>query len=212
MNENIKEEAVSRSIVVDGSKVETFSKTFDSCNIITVEVGTTGHMGGDTGHGGRTYLRIADDASTDMRCRVISNGKQYDFDNACDASQIEIMFGGDTELDTFIEALEFAVGILKEQASGHNNKTKKELKQEAFRMYLCDLITHYFVTGKLSGMSGIRQKYNVTAITKEQFFECGLHEAAKKQQFYLDQDFCNKVYQYIRDRKNNIPAPKYQPK
>lgn len=38
----------------------------ESCNILEVEAGTTGYRGGDTGHGGRTYFRIQNAASTDM--------------------------------------------------------------------------------------------------------------------------------------------------
>ncbi len=107
---------------IDGIEVMTNLEDFESCNIIQVEAGTTGFEGGDSGHGCRTYFKIEDKASTDMRCRVISNGKVYDFSEACGASQIEIMFGGDTELETFIGALEFAADTLRKQAEYGDTK------------------------------------------------------------------------------------------
>lgn len=204
MNDNFNEYAVKGKRVVDGSNVETFSKQIVSCNIITVEVGTTGHMGGDTGHGGRTYFRISDDASTDMSCKVTG-------ESCGNAGQIEIMFGGDCELDTFIEALEFAVETLKRQTDYTRVKTNKELKQEAFREYLRDVITYYRDKGGLKYMSDLR-KHGVSAITKTQFFECGLHDAARNNDFLLDQEYCNRVYEYVLDRTNTIPAPRYKNK
>lgn len=50
----------------DGTKITTYSREIESCNILEVEAGTTGYCGGDTGHGGRTYFRIQNAASTDM--------------------------------------------------------------------------------------------------------------------------------------------------
>lgn len=76
-------------------------KEIVDCNILHVEAGTTGLKGGDTGHGGRTYFSITDEASTDMEVNVFDNG-------------FEVMLGGDTELETMIEALEFIVKIFKE--------------------------------------------------------------------------------------------------
>ena len=103
-------------VEVDGIKIQTRKKSMESCNILSVEVGTTGPQGGDTGHGGRTYFRITNDASTDMRCIVkTQRGKTYKFNDAVDVDQIEIMFGGDSELDTFISALDFAADRLREQ-------------------------------------------------------------------------------------------------
>jgi hypothetical protein len=93
---------------VNGVKVPTCIREFSSANIIEVEVGTTGLCGGDTGHGGRTYLRIKDLSSTDMSCRLSGN-------SCGDTGQIEIMLGGDCELGTFDEALEFAAETLRDQ-------------------------------------------------------------------------------------------------
>ena len=79
---------------------------FVDCNILGVKVGTTGYCGGDSGHGGRTYFSLEDLGSTDMKAFVsdvhLTNGK------------VEILFGGDTELETFVQALEFAAASLRE--------------------------------------------------------------------------------------------------
>lgn len=192
-------------VLDDGTTIETFSKQIISCNIITVEAGTTGRMGGDSGHGGRTYFRISDDASTDMNCNV--NGESCG--HAC---QIEIMFGGDCELETFIEALEFAAETLKRQTERKPEKSKKELRQEVFRSYLSDVIKLYHDNGNLKYMSDCQKTHRVAAITKTQFFECGLNEASRDGVFMLDQELCNKIYEYILDRTKTIPAPRYKNK
>lgn len=95
---------------IDGILVPTKSKEFVDCNIIECEVGTTGHQGGDSGHGGRTYFKLQDLASTDIRVRVNND----EWIELMSEGPIEIAFGGDCELDTFIDALEFAVETLKE--------------------------------------------------------------------------------------------------
>lgn len=205
-------EPVKGQVEIDGAKIETLSQEIVSANIITVEVGTTGYCGGDSGHGGRTYLKIKDEASTDMRCRV----KGYSVDDASykdveinDASLVELTFGGDCELDTLIAALEFAVDTLKQQTGGTYTMTNKERKQENFKWYLNDVVMLYRKNGNLNGMSAIQKRYHVSSITKTQFFECGLDEAAKSNAF-LGDDFCNKVYEYVLNRAKGIPAPKYK--
>ena len=125
------------------------------------------------------------------------------------AGQIEISLGGDAEMGTFIEALEFAADVLKEQAGGRYTMNSKERRQSDFRWYLQDVIMLYMKTGKLNGISDIRGKHKVSAITMQQFFECGLHQAAKDNVSLLDKEFCNKVYEYVLDRTRSIPAPQY---
>lgn len=83
-------------------------KEFVSANILSVAVGSNCPQGGDTGHGGRTYLAIENEASTDMR--VIVDGQEFEH-----ADKIELIFGGDTEHATFIDALEFALAHLKKE-------------------------------------------------------------------------------------------------
>lgn len=82
------------------------SKDLVDFNIINVAVGTTGYKGGDTGHGGRTIFTIENESSTDMRI-AINNGDYYNVD------KFSLAFGGDAELTTFIQALEFALQVLK---------------------------------------------------------------------------------------------------
>lgn len=83
-------------------------KKIINCNILEVKVGTTGLRGGDSGHGGRTYFSLEDLGGTDMS--VIVDGKSIT------SRKIELCFGGDAELNTFIEALEFAARSLKQMA------------------------------------------------------------------------------------------------
>lgn len=186
---------------VNGVEVETKTIEITSCNIIEVEVGTTGYCGGDTGHGGRTYLRIKNLSSTDMEPKAYFDDYGH--------SEVEIALGGDCELDTFIAALEFAVDTLKQQTGGTHTMTNKERKQENFKWYLNDVVMLYRKNGNLNGMSAIQKRYHVSSITKTQFFECGLDEAAKSNAF-LGDDFCNKVYEYVLNRAKGIPAPKYK--
>lgn len=94
------------SKTVDGIVIPTETKEVVSANILSVTVGTNGYKGGDTGHGSRTYLCIEDMASTDMSCFV--TGK-----SCGNAGKVELCFGGDSELRTLIDALEFAVSTLR---------------------------------------------------------------------------------------------------
>lgn len=52
-------------ILKDGTELTTYTRDVVSANILEIEAGTTGYQGGDSGHGGRTYFRIEDAASTD---------------------------------------------------------------------------------------------------------------------------------------------------
>lgn len=95
---------------IRGVKVNTLKKIIENFNILEVEVGTTGFCGGDTmGGGGRTYFSIKDLASTDITVDIL-NDKFHS-----EAAGVAIKFGGDSELETFIEALEFAVKELKDK-------------------------------------------------------------------------------------------------
>ena len=93
----------------DGTEITTFSRDVVSCNILEVEAGTTGYMGGDSGHGGRTYFSIKDAACPDMDVRVM-----HDRFGGC--TGFEVFLGGDCELDTMISALKFITKVLEDQA------------------------------------------------------------------------------------------------
>ena len=47
-----------RKMLPDGTEISTYTREVISANILEVEAGTTGYMGSDSGHGGRTYFRI----------------------------------------------------------------------------------------------------------------------------------------------------------
>jgi hypothetical protein len=102
-------EVLSRERNVGGKIIPTWQREIVNCNILEVEVGTNGYHGGDSGHGCRTYLRISDLASTDIEVTPL-------FDR-CGSGGVEITLGGDTELETFIEALEFAAMVLKKESN-----------------------------------------------------------------------------------------------
>jgi hypothetical protein len=67
---------------------------FGLFNTLTVTVGTNGYQGGDSGHGGRTYISIEDTGCTDIEARA-------------------------SELDSIIEAFRWTADKLEETK---NNK------------------------------------------------------------------------------------------
>jgi len=93
-------------------RIKTFHKEINNCNILKVEVGTNYPMGGDSGHGGRTVFGLKDIASTAMSVEV--NGKRID----C-VDEVRIILSGDSEFETFLEALETAVATLKLMSDGY---------------------------------------------------------------------------------------------
>ena len=94
-------------ILPDGTQIKTYSRDILSANILEVEAGTTGFMGGDTGHGGRTYFRIEDAASTDIQVHPLGRYADEGF---------EVILGGDCELETIIRALKFITKVLEEES------------------------------------------------------------------------------------------------
>ena len=101
------------AVLVYGKAIPTVKTEIISANILEVEVGTNGPQGGDSGHGCRTYFKLQDHSSTDMRVRI-NNGEWV---GLMSEGPVEIAFGGDCELYAFIEALDFAVKTLKKQCS-----------------------------------------------------------------------------------------------
>lgn len=103
---------------VNGVKIETFIEEITSANILEIEVGTNGLQGGDTGHGSRTYFRLKDLSSTDMSANVVTD--KYG------STEVIIELGGDSELETFIQSLEFAVSKLKEKLTVKHEEASKD--------------------------------------------------------------------------------------
>ena len=92
---------------IDGMEIPTFTREIISANVLSVEAGTNGFQGGDSGHGSRTYFRITDCGSTDIRVKT----QGYDGDEG-----FEVFLGGDCELETIIRALKFITKVLEDQA------------------------------------------------------------------------------------------------
>lgn len=95
-------------ILPDGTEITTYTRDVISCNLLEVEAGTTGYMGGDTGHGGRSYFRIKDNGGTDME--VNTSVDRYGCRN------LEVFLGGDCELETMIRALKFITKVLEDES------------------------------------------------------------------------------------------------
>jgi hypothetical protein len=74
---------------------------FREASAFTVTVGTNGEQGGDAGHGSRTYLRLGSDGA-DVEISTHDGG-----------TGVTIEMGGDSELRTFVDALEFAAKTLR---------------------------------------------------------------------------------------------------
>lgn len=107
---------------VDGEFIKTVKTELVNFNILEVETGTNGYHGGDTGHGGRAFLRLSDASCTDMRCLI--SGEIAGYSQTYEiyfshVDSVEIVVGGDAEIETLIGSLEFVVKNLKEQL---NNK------------------------------------------------------------------------------------------
>jgi len=92
--------------------MKTAKETFTSANILEVEVGTTGLKGGDAGHGGETYLKLVDAASTSWHAEIIDeHGKSRTMKQP---QSIMIAVQGDTELQTLADSLEWAARKIKQ--------------------------------------------------------------------------------------------------
>ena len=85
---------------------ELHSSEFGTFNTLGVTVATNGYQGGDSGHGGRTYICFEDLCSTDI-VAAVTYGRDTN-------AKVEIMLGGDSELDSVIEAMRWAADKLEE--------------------------------------------------------------------------------------------------
>lgn len=97
-------------------EIKTFYKLIGGINQLGVEAGTSAPKGGDAGAGGRTFIRLSDEGGTTWSAAV------DDEEVSSDLSSISITLGGDSELATLIQALEFTLAVLKKQA--HDGKAK----------------------------------------------------------------------------------------
>ena len=90
---------------------ELHSSEFGMFNTLGVTVATNGYQGGDSGHGGRTYICFEDLCSTDIDA-VVTYGQDTN-------AKVEIMLRGDSELDSMIDALRWAADKLVELKKNH---------------------------------------------------------------------------------------------
>lgn len=93
---------------IKGVEITTYTRDVVSANMLEVEAGSNGYMGGDTGHGSRSYFRIEDTGSTDMEICTLMNS----FGN----TGFEVILGGDCELETMIRALKFITKVLEDSS------------------------------------------------------------------------------------------------
>ena len=175
---------------INGREIETRKDYCGDICTLEVEVGTNGYQGGDTGHGSRTYLRIQNDDCADIEGCEADKGRGF-----------EVTLGGDGELTAFIDALEFAINTLKEQAGVEEVQNRileaeRSPKQMAFAAYLHDVVSLYKSTGKLKGITDVRAKYHVSGITKEQFYMLDLHNRTEEE-IADSPAYCDAVYNYI---------------
>lgn len=99
-------------IEVDEHEFPIYKKEITSANILEAVAGTTGFRGGDSGNGCRTFIRIKDLGSTDIR---IKKTDSYD-------EGVEIILGGDSELNTIIDAFRFIADVLEKQSTNCSAK------------------------------------------------------------------------------------------
>ena len=83
-----------------------YSSKFGFFNTLGITVGTNGYQGGDSGHGGRTYICIQDLGCTDIDASISKSS-----DNG---PKVEMILGGDSELDSIIDGLRWAADKLDE--------------------------------------------------------------------------------------------------
>ena len=85
---------------VYGKEITTYTREIYSANVLEVEAGTSGH-------GSRTYIRIEDMGSTDIRINPLGRDGDEGF---------ELFLGGDCELETMIRAFKFITKALEDGA------------------------------------------------------------------------------------------------
>jgi len=104
-------------------EINTFYKLIGGLNQLGVEAGTNAPKGGDSGAGGRTFLKLSEKGGTAWDVTVIDEyGNEQTIESP---SSISITLGGDSELSTVIRALDFALNALKGTCEEVIQKTRK---------------------------------------------------------------------------------------
>jgi hypothetical protein len=94
--------------------ITTFRKEFQSANCLVATAGSNCPQGGDAGHGGRTFISFEDLGGTVFNVTVTDElGEE---ETTVQAGKVSLVFCGDSENETAIQALEFMLGVLKGDA------------------------------------------------------------------------------------------------
>jgi hypothetical protein len=98
-----------RTREIGGKTVSTRTSDDISCCSLKYEAGTNGYHGGDWGHGSRTYLRLENVNSINWEVSV--DGNKFK-----EPISMEIVLGGDCELEAIKKALRFMLATLEQQS------------------------------------------------------------------------------------------------
>lgn len=94
-------------------EIRTYRKEFQGANCLVANVGSNCPQGGDSGHGGRTVMSFEDMGGSVLDVTVLDeNGNEQ---KVVQASKVTLVFGGDSEHETAIRALEFMLGVLRKE-------------------------------------------------------------------------------------------------
>ena len=102
--------------IIDKIRIDTFKTTISSYATLEIEAGTNGECGGDTGHGSRTYIRLKDLGSTDIR-----------FEVSLDARELKMVLGGDSELNQIQRALALVLKFISVRQAQEQAKNAEVL-------------------------------------------------------------------------------------
>jgi len=91
-----------------------YESTFSDSNILRAAVGTTGFRGGDSSHGGRTFIELEDLAGTDIDFQVEKEGRL-----------LKINLRGDAELRTILGAFQFISRTLERETQGPESPSQR---------------------------------------------------------------------------------------
>jgi hypothetical protein len=98
-------------------------RTFPSANVLWAQAGTNAPMGGDASHGGRTVLTLRDLTSTSWEVEV-------DGEVIRNPDSVTIRMLGDTECETFCQALAWAASVYQ-RLYPENKAANEQAQREA---------------------------------------------------------------------------------
>ena len=100
------------------------SKEFLICNALKISIGTNTPKGGNISHGGITLFTLVNEFGTDWNTEVTKrNGVIRSIE---DPTEIAIILYGDSEAETFLKCLKYAVEVLEKQMFENLRSRKKD--------------------------------------------------------------------------------------